>query len=100
MPGIIRAGAPDAQERKITGMPELGGHILDYIVGRCAWCGRPTNETAYAEGLGRELPLDIGCAFQITFAYRRWAAGLPQRSALNEERMKALYGPPRQLGAG
>ena len=81
-------------------MPELGGHIRDHIVGPCAWCGRPTSETAYAEGLGRELPLDIGCALVIYSAYRRWLRGLPQRDALNEQRMTALYGPPRQLGAG
>jgi hypothetical protein len=81
-------------------MSELGGRVYDYLVGRCSWCGRPSTETAYAEGLGRELPLHIGCALVLTFAYHRWLRGLPQRNALNEQRMTALYGPPRQLGAG
>jgi hypothetical protein len=81
-------------------MPELSGRAYDYAVGPCSWCGRPSAETAHAQGIGRELPLHIECAVAITFAYRRWLRGLPQRNALNEQRVTALYGPPRQLGAG
>lgn len=69
------------------------------VVGTCVWCGKPTDSLAMAPGLGRELPLDVDCGWQMIVVWRRLQRGLaiPDRF---RERARLTWGETPLLSPG
>lgn len=88
-------------ERPLELDGRLDGGLFGAPVGDCVWCGRPTNSLIFAEGLGREVPMEPTCGIALMYAYKRWKRGALEPGSRAEERITRLLGPsPAQLGPG
>ena len=101
----IAAHREQGRAERIGKPLELNGRLVDGFNGApladCVWCGRPTNSLIFAEGLGREVPMEPTCGMALMYAYRRWLRGALVPGSRAEERITRLLGPsPAQLQAG